>query len=136
MSKLVIPIDVSQVKETDRGQQKVRVAAKIGEKVVSQVVSVKAGKAEVTLDVDAKQPLTLAIGPDNVSDQELFNFQTLTTAVNPAQWANKATLTAPTLHRDSAVVGSLAWLVSRLYAYGPRDLSGWQSGSGCRSTCL
>jgi len=52
MSKLVIPIDVSQVKDSDRGQQKVRVAARIGEKVVSQVVSVKAGKAEVTLDVD------------------------------------------------------------------------------------
>ena len=96
MSKLVIPIDVSQVKDSDRGQQKVRVAAKIGEKVVSQVVSVKSGKAEVTLDVDARQPMTLAIGPDNVSDQELFNFQTLTTGVNPAQWANKPTLKLPT----------------------------------------
>ena len=95
MSKLVIPIDVSQVKDADRGQQKVRVAAKIGEKVVSQVVSVKSGKAEVTLDVDARQPLTLAIGPDNVSDQDLFNFQTLTTAVNPTQWANKPTLKLP-----------------------------------------
>ena len=95
MSKLVIPIDVSQVKDSDRGQQKVRVAAKVGEKVVSQVVSVKSGKAEVTLDVDARQPLTLAIGPDYVSDQELFNFQTLTTAVNPAQWANKPTLKLP-----------------------------------------
>ena len=29
MSKLVIPIDVSQVKDSDRGHQKVRVAAKI-----------------------------------------------------------------------------------------------------------
>ncbi len=95
MSKLVIPIDVSQVKDSDRGQQKVRVAARIGEKVVSQVVSVKGGKAEVTLDVDANKPFTLAIGPDNVSDQELFNFQTLTTAVNPTQWANKPTLKLP-----------------------------------------
>jgi len=51
MSKLVIPIDVSQVKDSDRGQQKVRVAAKVGERVVSQVVSVKSGKAEITLDV-------------------------------------------------------------------------------------
>ena len=92
MSKLVIPIDVSQVKDSDRGQQKVRVAAKVGERVVSQVVSVKSGKAEVTLDVDASKPMTLAIGPDNVSDQDIFNFQTLTTAVNPAQWANKPTL--------------------------------------------
>jgi len=95
MSKLVIPIDVSQVTDADRGQQKVRVAAKVGEKVVSQVVAVKSGKAEVTLDVDAKQPMTLAIGPDSVSDQEIFNFQTLTTTVNPAQWANKATLRLP-----------------------------------------
>src|SRR6185295_9907231 len=92
MSKLVIPIDVSQVEDPDRGQQKVRVAARVGEKVVSQVVAVKSGKAEVTLDVDARQPLTIAIGPDNVSDQEIFNFQTLTTTVNPTQWANKATL--------------------------------------------
>ncbi len=95
MSKLVIPIDVSQVEEADRGQQKVKVAAKIGEKVVSQVVAVKGGKAEVTLDVDGSKPLSLAIGPDNVSDQEIFNFQTLTTTVNPAQWANKATLKLP-----------------------------------------
>ena len=75
MSKLVIPLDVSQVTDKDREQQKVRVAAKIGEKVVSQVVSVKNGKAEVTLDVDGSKPLSLAVGPDNVSDQELFNFQ-------------------------------------------------------------
>src|SRR6185503_9452798 len=95
MSKLVIPIDVSQVKDSDRGQQKVRVAAKVGERVVSQVVSVKSGKDEITLDVDASKPLTVAVGPDNVSEQDLFNFQTLTTAVNPAQWANKPTLKLP-----------------------------------------
>jgi len=92
MSKLVIPIDVSQVTDTDRGQQKVKVAAKVGDKVVSDVVSVKDGKAEVTLDVDPKQSVSLAIGPDNVSDQEIFNFQTITTTVNPAQWANKPSL--------------------------------------------
>jgi len=92
MSKLVIPIDVSQVTDTDRGQQKVKVAAKVGDKIVSDVVSVKDGKAEVTLDVDPKQSVSLAIGPDNVSDQEIFNFQTITTTVNPAQWANKPSL--------------------------------------------
>lgn len=95
MSKLVIPIDVSQITDNDRDQQKVRVAAKVGEKIVSQVASVKSGKAEVTLDVDASKPLTLAIGPDNVSDQEIFNFQTITTTVNPAQWANKPSLKLP-----------------------------------------
>ena len=95
MSKLVIPLDVSQVTDKDREQQKVKVAAKIGDKIVSQVVSVKSGKAEVTLDVDGSKPLSLAVGPDNVSDQEIFNFQTLTTNVNPAQWANKATLKLP-----------------------------------------
>ena len=95
MSKLVIPIDVSQVPDADRGQQKVRVAAKVGNKVVSQVVDVKAGKGEVTLDVEANQPVSLAFGPDNVSDDEIFNFQTLTVNVSPNQWAGKASLKLP-----------------------------------------
>src|SRR5262247_2650843 len=92
MSVLVIPIDASQVPEGDRGQQKVRVAAKMGDKLVSQVVAVKAGKAEVKLDVDSKQPLTIAVGPDNVTDEELFNLQTLTSNISPNTWAGKASL--------------------------------------------
>src|SRR5690349_3469011 len=92
MSKLVVPIDVSQVTDADRGQQKVKVAAKVGDKIVSQVVPVKNNTVEVTLEVDASQPLSLAVGPDTVSDQEIFNFQTLTATVNPAQWANKQSL--------------------------------------------
>ena len=95
MSKLVIPIDVSQVTDTDRGQQKVKVAAKVGDKIVSQVIAVKGDATEVTLDVDASKPLSLAVGPDTVSDQEIFNFQTLTATVNPVQWANKQTLKLP-----------------------------------------
>jgi hypothetical protein len=93
MSKLVIPLDVSQVPEADRGQQQVKVAAQVGDKVISQVVSVKDGKAEITLDVDPKQAVAIAIGPDTAADDEIFNFQTLTSRVTPAQWEGKASLT-------------------------------------------
>jgi hypothetical protein len=75
MSVLVVPIDVSQVGDQDRKQQKVKVAVKAGEKVTAQVVDVAAGKAEVKLEVDGNQPLTVAIGPDNVSDDDIFNFK-------------------------------------------------------------
>ena len=95
MSKLVIPLDVSQVPDADRGQQKVKVAVQAGDKITSQVVSVKPGKAEVTLEVDSKQPLAIAIGPENVSDEEVFNFQTITTRVSPNLWADKPSLRLP-----------------------------------------
>jgi hypothetical protein len=97
MSKLVIPIDASQIPDADRGQQKVKVAVQAGDKIISQVVAVKPGKAEVTLEVDPKQPLAIAIGPDTVADDEIFNFQTITTRVSPNQWADKPSLTLPTI---------------------------------------
>jgi hypothetical protein len=95
MSELVIPLDVSQVPEGERGQQSVKVAVRAGDKVQSQVVKVTAGKAEVKLNVDAKQALSIAVGPDNVSDEEIFQLQTLTTNVTPRQWAGKAKLALP-----------------------------------------
>jgi hypothetical protein len=105
MSKLVIPIDTSQVGEADRGQQKVKVAARVGDKVISQVVSVKTGKAEVTLDVDPKLPIAIAVGPDNIADEDIFNFQTLTTAVSPTQWAGKPSL------KLSPIIVTLPWWI-------------------------
>jgi hypothetical protein len=95
MSELVIPLDASQVPEGERGQQSVKVAVRAGDKVQSQVVKVTAGKAEVKLNVDAKQALSIAVGPDNVSDEEIFQLQTLTTNVTPRQWAGKAKLALP-----------------------------------------
>jgi hypothetical protein len=93
MSILVIPIDVSQVPDSDRKQQRVKVAVQIGDKVTSQVVPVDAGKAEVKLEVDPKQTLAIAVGPENVSDQEIFHFETLNARVTPNQWGDKAALT-------------------------------------------
>jgi hypothetical protein len=142
MSKLVIPIDVSQITDTDRGQQKVKVAAKVGEKIVSDVVSVKDGKAEITLDVDPKQAVTLAVGPDNVSDQEIFNFQTLTATVNPAQWAGKPSLKLP------AFIVTRPWwdlwlrwcrtfvIQGRFLVHKLRPLTLISFGGGCRSRRL
>ena len=92
MSELTIPLDVSQVADKERGRQRVKVAVKEGEKVKTQVVSVAAGKAEVKLNVDSKQSLSIAVGPENVSDEEIFHLQTITTLVKPNQWAGKAKL--------------------------------------------
>src|ERR671917_551857 len=92
MSELTIPLDVSQIADKERGQQRVKVAVKEGDKVKTQVVSVTSGKAEVKLNVGSKQTLSIAVGPENVSDEEIFRLQTITTAVTPAQWAGKARL--------------------------------------------
>jgi hypothetical protein len=95
MSTLLVPIDASQIADQDRKQQKVKVAVQSGGKVISKVIEVTGGKGEVKLDVDAKQPLVVALGPDNISDDEIFNFQTVTVNVSPNQWAGKSTLSLP-----------------------------------------
>lgn len=92
MSELVIPVDVSQVTDKERAQQRVKVAVQQGDKVTSQVVEVAAGKAEVRLNVDPKLPLTVAAGPESVADEDIFKLQTITSTVSPAQWAGKQSL--------------------------------------------
>jgi hypothetical protein len=87
MSVLVIPIDASQVPEGDRKQQRVRVAVNDGSGVKSQIVAVEQGKAEIKLDVDPKQALSIAVGPESASDEDIFHMQTLTATVSPNQWA-------------------------------------------------
>jgi hypothetical protein len=47
MSTLIIPIDASQISDNERGQQKVKVAVRAGDKTTSQIVSVESGKAQV-----------------------------------------------------------------------------------------
>lgn len=93
MSELVIPIDVSQVTDKERGQQRVKVAVQQGDKVKSQIVAVDAGKAEVRLDVDPKSPVTIAAGPESVADEDIFKLQTITAGVSPALWGGKSSLT-------------------------------------------
>ncbi|MBV9958056.1 MAG: hypothetical protein JO360_06515, partial [Acidobacteria bacterium] len=84
MSDLVIPLDATQVAAAEREQQGVRVAVRdAGGKITSQVVKVGPGKAEARLRVDGKQSLTVAVGPENVSDEELFNLQTINTQISP-----------------------------------------------------
>lgn len=95
MSVLVIPIDASQISETDRSQQRVKVAVQSGDKVVSQVVAVKDGKAEARLDVDPKQSLAVAVGPENASDEDIFHLQTLTANISATQWGTQKTLEMP-----------------------------------------
>src|SRR5678816_2526313 len=98
MSTLVIPIDASQVEDAERKQQKIKVAVAVGEgaKITSRVVTVESGKSEVKLEVDSKQSLTVAIGSDSASDEDLFRLQTINIQVNPRQWEEKPTLTLPT----------------------------------------
>ena len=93
MSTLIIPIDASQISEKERGQQKVKVAVREGTKTKSYVVSVDSGKAEVKIEVDHKQPLTIAVGPATASDEDIFHLQTLTASVSPSQWAKDNSLT-------------------------------------------
>ena len=95
MAALVIPLDASQIPDGERKEQRVRVGALIRGKIVSEVVTLERGKAEVKLNVDNKQPITVAVGPESASDEDLFHLETLTSTVTAAQWADRATLTLP-----------------------------------------
>ena len=55
MSVLIVPIDASQVAQSERGQQKVKVAVQSGGKVRAQEVALQDGRAEVRFDVDSKR---------------------------------------------------------------------------------
>ena len=97
MSKLNLSLDASQVPAAEQKQQRVKVAVQQGGKIQSQVVAVEGGAAKVTLDVDPKQAASIAVGPENASDEDVFHLQTLTTSVSPTQWANQTELSLPTL---------------------------------------
>src|ERR1700736_760206 len=83
MTQIKIPIDASGVPQNERGKQRVRVAVKHGDTVHSEVVSVESGKADVALNLDARGPLSVAVGPENVSAADLFRRNTPTVTVNP-----------------------------------------------------
>jgi hypothetical protein len=83
MARIDIPIDASGVPQNDRGKQRVRVAVKYGDTIHSEVVSVDSGKADVSLNVEARGPVTIAVGPEKISAAELFRRDTPTVAVKP-----------------------------------------------------
>ncbi len=93
MSTLIIPIDASQISAKERGQQKVKVAVREGDKTKSHIVSVESGKAQVKVEVDPKRNLEIAVGPANASDEDIFRLRTLTASVSPQQWDKEKVLT-------------------------------------------
>lgn len=97
MSVLIIPVDASKITDADRKQQRVKVAVQQRDVIKSQVISVEGGKAEVKFDVDPKQPVSVAVGPENASDEDIFHLQTLTSTVSPTQWPAGQNLTVPAL---------------------------------------
>ncbi len=97
MSVLIIPIDASKIADADRKQQRVKVAVQQRDSVKSQIVAVDGGKAELKFDVEPKLPISIAVGPETASDQDIFNLQTLTATVSPAQWTDSKSLTTAVL---------------------------------------
>ena len=96
MSKLIIPLDLSDIPPEERGQQLIKVAVMQDDDITSQTV--KAGdKAQVEFEVDPKRAVSVAVGSDALSDRNLFKFQTLTTQVSPRLWRGAAPLTLPPL---------------------------------------
>jgi hypothetical protein len=97
MSKLNLSIDASQIAAADQKQQRVKVAVQQGTAIKSQIVAIQGGAAKVTLDVDPKQTASIAVGPENATDEDVFHLQTLTASVAPAQWTGQTALTIPAI---------------------------------------
>src|SRR5262245_8069412 len=94
MSSLIIPLDLSQIPEEERKQLKVKVAVDDGEKIISKIAK-PSGRDEITLEVDGKRSLTVAVGSDSASDEDLIRLQTINVQVPPNQWVDKPKLTLP-----------------------------------------
>ena len=140
MSSLVIPLDMSQIPEEERKQQKVKVAVNDGEKITSTVVKVGA-KDEVKLDVDEKRSLTVAIGADSASDEDLFRLQTINVQVSPRQWQDQSRLVPSTDCHHAPLVAAMVTVVPRLrhqWAGGVCRWKpcAWRRGAGLRCGLL
>lgn len=85
MSKILVPIDASQIPQGERGKQNVRVAVRAGKEIVSEIVSVKSGRAEAIFELDAAGPVTIAVGPEATSAADLFVRNTPTVTVRPVR---------------------------------------------------
>src|SRR5579862_361338 len=64
MSTISVPIDASQVPAQEREAQRVRVAARSGNRISSTVVSVGSGKATAKMEIEGSGPITIAVGPE------------------------------------------------------------------------
>ncbi|RUL77508.1 carboxypeptidase-like regulatory domain-containing protein [Dyella choica] len=95
MSKLIIPIDASQISEKDREKKRLRVAVRAGRETTSEVVVIESGKGQVSLEVDAKQSLLVAVGPESASEEDLFHLRTININVSPRQWDGNSLTLAP-----------------------------------------
>lgn len=92
--RLTVPLDASEIEGF-----KPEIGVKVGlldrhGKVQSQIVKLdEKGKGAATFNF-REQPgtLRLIIGPENASDEELTGLQTLTTNIDPRQWASRAQL--------------------------------------------
>jgi len=89
MSSINVPIDASQIPEQERGKQRLRVAAKSGKKIVSEVVSVTTGRATAKLEMDTTETVTIAVGPESSSAADLFRRNTSTATARPQMIDNK-----------------------------------------------
>jgi hypothetical protein len=83
MTIIRVPVDATQVPESERAKQKVRVALRSGEEIASRVVSVEAGRAEAEFNVEASGPVTIAVGPESSDAADLFRRSTPTVTVRP-----------------------------------------------------
>jgi hypothetical protein len=83
MSIIRIPIDASAIPAEDRGKQSLRVAAQMGERVVSTVVKVNSGRATAELEMDAAGAVTIAVGPESSRAADLFRQNTITVTARP-----------------------------------------------------
>lgn len=90
MATLIVALDARQIAVTERKQQKIKVALQGPDgKVLSKVVPVTEEKVQVSFDVDQKVPFTVAIGPADSTDDEIFKLQTLTANIAPALWRDQ-----------------------------------------------
>ena len=85
MTTIKVPVDATQIPESERGKQKVRVALRAGDKITSHVVSVEAGRAEAEFSVDASGPVTIAVGPEASDAADLFRRSTPTVTVRATE---------------------------------------------------
>ena len=83
MSTISVQIDATQVPAQQREAQRIRVAARSGERTSSTVVSVASGKATAKLNSEGSGPITIAVGPESSTADELFNRNTPTLSVRP-----------------------------------------------------
>jgi len=93
MGNIKIPIDASRIPESDRSQQRVRVALRSGKTILSEVCPVASGSATANFDLDTDGPVTVAVGPESSDAASLFVRATPTITVRPTTVGGRSTYT-------------------------------------------